>query len=80
MKQVGFGDAKENLYRFSGGGSVGGVAPAICMCGILCESWWCRFCVLAVANSEHSGVGNGLLAGYSHEEGFAIVTYLNPYF
>lgn len=35
MKQGGFGDAEENLYRFSGGGSVGGL-PQLFVCVEFC--------------------------------------------
>lgn len=46
---------------------------------------WNFVCVLVVtllsaANSESSEVGNGFLGGYSHEKGFAVISYLNPSF
>lgn len=61
---------------FQGAVAGGGVASVICMCGIC----WCRFCSLALASFGSSRVGKGLLAGYRHEEGFTVVTYLNPSF
>lgn len=46
---------------------------------------WNFVCVLVVtlpcaANSESSEVRRGFLGGYSHEEGFAVISYLNPSF
>lgn len=76
MKQVDFGDAKENLYRFSGGGSVGEVAPAVRTGGILCVWLLCPGCGQLAGQQGWDGV----LAGDRREEGFTVATYLNPYF
>lgn len=34
----------------------------------------------SAANSESSEVGRGFLGGYSHEKGFAVISYSNPSF
>lgn len=78
MKQAGLGDGKENLYRFSGGGGVEWGASSYLYV-------WNFVRVLVVtlpsaANSESSEVGSGFLGGYSHEKGFAVISYSNPSF
>lgn len=34
----------------------------------------------SAANSESSEVGSGFLGGYSHQKGFAVISYSNPSF
>lgn len=58
------------------GGAGGWLQLFVCVefCGVASVCW-------LRPTPSRSRVGNGLfLAGYTHEEGFTVVTYLNPSF